>query len=308
MVRPSSRYLFFVFGVISYASAFITTITHLNHNHQQNNNCGSIEIRSRSRAASTSSTRIHVAELHTDDSPSSSSVVESSSEDDADHPPRRKVLRTIGKAIVGTVTLSAFRKQVGPQVAIADVSEPTSGKIVTMEVTNLDGIRGKTGTVKIQVRPEWAPTGAKRFLTLTKAGFYNNCRVFRVLPGYLAQLGINGKPEIQTEWRSKSIPDDNIKVSNTRGTVVFANGGPNTRTTQIFFNTRPEGNRFLDHQGFAPFGHVIDGMDIVDKFYGGYGEGAPDGLGPNQAVLQARGDAYLASFPKLSFIKEARVA
>ena len=175
------------------------------------------------------------------------------------------------------------------------------------EVTNLNGNPRSTGIIKIQLRPEWAPTGVKRFETLIQEQFYNNCRIFRVLPGFVAQLGIHGKPEIQSQWRSMSIPDDNVKVSNTRGTVVFANAGPNTRTTQIFFNTRTEGNDFLDHQGFAPFGHVIKGMDIVDQFYGGYGEGAPDGLGPNQALLQARGDSYLASFPKLSFIKKATI-
>merc|ERR1712130_589021 len=118
-----------------------------------------------------------------------------------------------------------------------------------------------------------APTGARRFETLAREGFYNKCRIFRVLPGFVAQFGINGDLEIQSEWRSQCIPDDIVKVSNTRGTIVFANAGPNSRTTQVFFNTREEGNSFLDDRGFAPFGHVTEGMEIVDKFYGGYGEG-----------------------------------
>eukprot|EP00339_Tiarina_fusa_P006275 CAMPEP_0117058592 /NCGR_PEP_ID=MMETSP0472-20121206/40706_1 /TAXON_ID=693140 ORGANISM="Tiarina fusus, Strain LIS" /NCGR_SAMPLE_ID=MMETSP0472 /ASSEMBLY_ACC=CAM_ASM_000603 /LENGTH=270 /DNA_ID=CAMNT_0004775983 /DNA_START=61 /DNA_END=873 /DNA_ORIENTATION=+ len=219
--------------------------------------------------------------------------------------PRRKVLRNIRRTVVGAATLAAFRQ--GPKVAVADDSAPTKGRIVEMKVSNLDGVAGKTGVVKIQLRPEWAPTGVKRFETLTMEGFYNNCRMFRVLPGFVAQFGINGKPEVQSEWRSKSIPDDAVKVSNTRGTVVFATAGPNSRTTQIFFNTREEGNTFLDKQGFAPFGQVIEGMDIVDKFYSGYGEGAPAGKGPNQALLQARGDSYLSAFPKLTYIKEAKI-
>jgi peptidyl-prolyl cis-trans isomerase A (cyclophilin A) len=111
-----------------------------------------------------------------------------------------------------------------------------------------------------------------------------------------------------SKWRSSSIPDDPVKVSNTRGTVVFATGGPNTRTTQIFFNTGERGNGFLDKQGFSPFGEVISGMDVVDKLYAGYGEGAPSGKGPNQGLIQAKGNEYLeSSYPKLSYISKAGI-
>ena len=112
-----------------------------------------------------------------------------------------------------------------------------------------------------------------------------------------------------SKWRSSNIPDDPVKVSNTRGTVVFATAGPNTRTTQIFVNTRDQGNAFLDRQGFSPFGEVIEGMDVIDKLYAGYGEGAPSGKGPNQGLIQAKGNAYLeASYPKLSYISGAKIA
>jgi peptidyl-prolyl cis-trans isomerase A (cyclophilin A) len=119
----------------------------------------------------------------------------------------------------------------------------------------------------------------------------------------VAQFGIHGNPNVQSLWRSSSLPDDPIKVSNTRGTVVFATAGPNTRTTQIFVNTREQGNTFLDKQGFSPFGQVIEGMDIVEQFYAGYGDGPPGGKGPNQALIQARGNDYLKQqYPKLSYI------
>jgi peptidyl-prolyl cis-trans isomerase A (cyclophilin A) len=142
---------------------------------------------------------------------------------------------------------------------------------------------------------------------LTKNGFWSGCRFFRVLPGFVSQFGINGDPSIQATWRAKAITDDAVKVSNRRGTVVFATSGPNTRTTQIFINTGDR-NSFLDKQGFSPFGEVISGMDVVDRFYSGYGEGYPQGKGPNQAFIQIKGESYLSkNFPKLSFITKAQI-
>lgn len=221
---------------------------------------------------------------------------------------RRGVLGKLRGAFVGAATLTAFRQ--GPSVASAEETPSTSnGRIVELQVANVDGIEGKTGTVKIQLRPEWAPRGVKRFEELTEEKFFDDTRVFRVLPGFVSQFGINGNPEVQSQWRSKSIPDDPVKVSNSRGTVVFATAGTNSRTTQIFFNTRAEGNAFLDKQGFSPFGQVIEGMDIVDQLYSGYGEGQPAGKGPNQGLIQAKGNAYLKeSYPKLSYIQQARLA
>lgn len=140
-------------------------------------------------------------------------------------------------------------------------------------------------------------------------GFYDDCRFFRVLPGFIAQFGINGDPYVMSKWRSSSIPDDPVKVTNSRGTVVFATAGPNTRTTQIFINTRNQGNAFLDKQGFSPFGEVLEGMDIVDKLYAGYGEGAPGGKGPNQALIQKKGNSYLTEgYPSLSYISKVSIS
>jgi peptidyl-prolyl cis-trans isomerase A (cyclophilin A) len=170
---------------------------------------------------------------------------------------------------------------------------------------------------------------------LTDIGFWDDCRFFRVLPGFVVQFGINGSPDVQTKWRSASLPDDPVKVTNARGTVVFATAGPNSRTTQLFINTRAQGNAFLDGQGFAPIGRVIEGtiqtsvivwllkiihvlltllmhkylkgMDVVDRLYAGYGEGAPAGRGPNQGLIQLRGNSYLReSYPQLSYIKSAK--
>lgn len=132
----------------------------------------------------------------------------------------------------------------------------------------------------------------------------NDARAFRVLPGFITQFGINGDPAKQAIWRSP-IKDDAVKVSNKRGTVTFATAGPGTRTTQIFINTG--NNVFLDKQGFSPIGEIVEGMDVVDRFYSGYGEGAPQGKGPNQGLIQAKGNEYLTkAYPKLSYFSSAK--
>uniref|UniRef100_A0A6U4F362 peptidylprolyl isomerase n=1 Tax=Minutocellus polymorphus TaxID=265543 RepID=A0A6U4F362_9STRA len=185
-----------------------------------------------------------------------------------------------------------------------DAFAEEEGRLIKFEVENLDGTG--SGSFTLRTRPDWAPNGVQRFETLTENKFWDGCRVFRVLPGFIAQFGINGDPQVQSKWRS-NIPDDPVKVTNSRGTVVFATAGPNTRTTQIFINTNPKGNGFLDKQGFSPIAEVVEGMDVVDKLYAGYGEGAPQGRGPNQGLIQAKGNEYLEpSYPKLSYFSSAK--
>jgi peptidyl-prolyl cis-trans isomerase A (cyclophilin A) len=162
------------------------------------------------------------------------------------------------------------------------------------------------GPFTVEVTRAQAPNGADRFYNLVKHGYYNDARFFRVIPGFMVQFGINGDPALNRVWQAARIPDDPVKGSNTRGTITFATAGPNTRTTQVFINFG--NNASLDSQGFAPFGKVTSGMDVVDKIYGGYGEGAPSGKGPDQGRTQAEGNAYLTkTFPKLDYIKTATI-
>ena len=162
------------------------------------------------------------------------------------------------------------------------------------------------GTFVIQVTRAWAPQGADRFYNLVKNGFYDNVRFFRVISGFMVQFGINGNPATMAHWREAQIKDDPVRQSNKRGMITFATAGPNTRTTQVFINFG--NNAGLDGQGFAPFGQVVSGMKVVDALYAGYGEGAPQGRGPEQGRLQAEGNAYLSkSFPKMDFIKKATI-
>jgi len=162
------------------------------------------------------------------------------------------------------------------------------------------------GAFVVEVHRDWAPNGADRFFNLVQNGFYDNARFFRVVSGFMVQFGINGDPRISSLWRTANITDDPVKASNQRGYITFATAGPDTRTTQVFINFAD--NRALDRQGFAPFGRVTSGMNVVDALYSGYGEGAPQGRGPNQGLIQSQGNAYLLrDFPKLDYIKKATI-
>lgn len=162
------------------------------------------------------------------------------------------------------------------------------------------------GPFVIEVHRDWAPQGADRFYNLVKNGFFDDVAFFRAVEGFMVQFGISGDPSVAGVWRTATIPDDQPKQSNGRGMVSFATSGPNSRTTQIFINYKD--NSFLDRMGFAPFGKVVEGMEVVDSLYKGYGEGAPRGAGPDQGRIQMQGNAYLRqSFPQLDYVKSARI-
>jgi peptidyl-prolyl cis-trans isomerase A (cyclophilin A) len=163
------------------------------------------------------------------------------------------------------------------------------------------------GVFVIDVRREWAPVGADRFYNLVKNGFYDENRFFRVISGFMVQFGINGNPQVSAPWRNAQIKDDPVKQSNKRGFITFATSGPNSRTTQVFINFGD--NSRLDGMGFASFGQVSSGMNVVDQLYADYGEGAPSGRGPNQGRMQGEGNAYLTrDFPNLDFVRKATIS
>ena len=173
-----------------------------------------------------------------------------------------------------------------------------------------DSFRARFATTKgdfvIAVHRAWAPLGADRFYNLVRSGYYDGVRFFRVLPGFMAQFGIHGDTAVTTAWRERRIADDPVRRTNLRGMVTFATAGPGTRTTQIFINYG--NNDRLDAMGFAPFGQVVEGMEVVDKLYGDYGEGGGRGRGPDQFRLNVEGEKYLArQFPKLDKINKATI-
>ena len=167
---------------------------------------------------------------------------------------------------------------------------------------NLDTSKGP---VVIEAHRDWAPAGADHLYNLVKTGFYDGVRFFRVTRNYV-QFGISGDPQTNRLWAGASLPDDPVRHSNVRGTVTYAHLGPNSRTTQLFFNRKD--NQDLDKQGFAPVGQVISGWDVVDSLYGSYGEMAPRGQGPDPTKIQQQGNEYLDNrFPRLDYIRKATI-
>jgi peptidyl-prolyl cis-trans isomerase A (cyclophilin A) len=158
------------------------------------------------------------------------------------------------------------------------------------------------GPFTIEVHRAWAPMAADRFYNLVKHGFYDGTRFFRVRPGFMAQFGLNGDPDVQRAWQAAPMRDDPVAQKNARGFVSFTTENrPQSRFTQIFINTAD--NSYLDKDGFAPFGQVMAGMEVVDKLYGYPREKEPD-----QRRILRDGNEYLKEFPQLDFVKKATIA
>ena len=160
-------------------------------------------------------------------------------------------------------------------------------------------IETSKGSIVIEGHRAWAPRGVDRFYNLVRAGFFDDSRFFRVRPGFIAQFGIPGEPAVASAWKDQAMPDDPVRETNTRGSIGYAMTGPNTRTTQLYINLSD--NSRLDKDGFAPIGRVIEGMDVVDRIYSGYGEDAGGGMrGGKQGKIFEGGNAYLdREFPAL---------
>ena len=155
------------------------------------------------------------------------------------------------------------------------------------------------GTFIVDAVRGWSPLGSDRFHELVKAGFFDENRFFRVVPGFIVQFGLSGDPAMNRKWKT-NIDDDLPGVSNTPATVTFATAGPRTRTTQLFINFGD--NNRLDAKGFTPFGRVTEGMAAVMAITAEYGER------PDQGRITSEGNTYLkAEFPNLDYIKKATV-
>jgi cyclophilin family peptidyl-prolyl cis-trans isomerase len=167
---------------------------------------------------------------------------------------------------------------------------------VTLEVET------SRGSLTIELVRAWAPAGVDRFYNLARAGYFDDSRFFRVVPGYIAQFGIAGDPAVARLWNRRRLPADSVRGSNVRGVVSFAQYTRTDRTTNVFINLRD--NLSLDTLGFAPIGRVIQGMEVADSLFAGYGEmpAMAEPLG-NPKRLYGESNRYLdEEFPKLDRI------
>ena len=186
-----------------------------------------------------------------------------------------------------------------PQDAVFQTPAPENFR-VSLQTT--------AGSFVMELHRSWSPHGVDRFYNLVRNGYYNDTRFFRVRDKDFVQFGIHGLPDVARAWRDQRIADDPVMKSNVRGTVAFAMGyQPDDRTTQIYINLKDKPQ--LDDMGFAVMGEVIEGMDVADALYSGYGESAAGGIrGGKQDAAFEGGNAYFAEhFPELDSIIEARI-
>jgi peptidyl-prolyl cis-trans isomerase A (cyclophilin A) len=166
--------------------------------------------------------------------------------------------------------------------------------------TNLVRFETSRGEFVVELDSAASPGGVARFHELVEAGYFEDVRFFRVIPGFVAQFGMHGDPALNAQWKDRTIPDEPVARSNVRAAISFATSGPNTRSNQLFINLVD--NPMLDQMGFSPIGRVVEGMEVVDALFGGYGEA------PNQMLIGSEGNAYLQrEFPELDYITSARL-
>jgi peptidyl-prolyl cis-trans isomerase A (cyclophilin A) len=221
----------------------------------------------------------------------------------------RLLTRAVSLGLVASVVLGPLISDVeaGDGEQTSPLLQPKSAAMTQTAPANFKVKFVTTeGDFVVEAQREWAPLGVDRFYNLVKNGFYDGVCFFRVISGFMAQFGIHGDPKVSAAWRQERIRDDPVKQNNKRAYISYAMAGPNTRTTQLFINYAD--NSRLDQMGFAPIARVVEGMDVVDRLHAGYGEGAPQGKGPEQGRLQMEGSAYLTKeFPQLDCIKKATI-
>lgn len=168
------------------------------------------------------------------------------------------------------------------------------------------------GTVVVRAYRHWAPHGTERFHTLVRTRFFEDVAFHRTMRNFVAQFGIHGDTAVSRAWADKTIPDDSVRAKNERGTISFARGGRNTRSTQLFFNLVSNSPRLdtLNGFGFPPIGRIVQGVEVLDSLYWQYTgtRGGQTFPGPSQDSIRRQGNAYLRrAFPSLDYIERAKV-
>ena len=198
----------------------------------------------------------------------------------------------IGSVFLLTLLLAACQKKEEPKVVVPEVFRV---KFQTSQ-----------GDFVVEARRAWAPHGVDRFHELLRMHYFDQSRFFRVVPGFIAQFGVHRDFNVHGKWREYFIADDPPQQKNLRGTLAFAMSGGGTRATEIFINLADD--PALDQQGFVPFAQVVQGIDVVDKFYAVYGEMRPEGKYIDPSRVEGEANEYLVQrFPKLDYILKAEI-
>ena len=158
-------------------------------------------------------------------------------------------------------------------LAVAQAQAPAAPPpkpVPTGPFVALDVAQGRTdlGTITIGLYADKAPVTVKNFLDYVRSGYYDGTVFHRVIPGFMVQGG-GFTPDIKEKPAGEPIKNEASNgLRNTRGSVAMARlDAPNSATSQFFINLRP--NYTLDYgirgAGYAVFGEVVEGMDVVDK-------------------------------------------
>jgi cyclophilin family peptidyl-prolyl cis-trans isomerase len=194
----------------------------------------------------------------------------------------------------------------------ASLLEPGNAQYVAVAPDSFDVELVTTkGTMMVRIIRSLSPHGVDRFHALVRTRFFDGVAFHRTIRNFVAQFGIHGDTAVTAAWNGKTVPDDTVRLSNTRGTLSFARSGPNTRSTQLYFNLVD--NPRLDTLniiGFPPIGGVVQGMTVLDSLNWEYSgtRGGETFPGPAQDSIRAQGNAYLQRvFPRLDYILTARI-
>ena len=157
------------------------------------------------------------------------------------------------------------------------------------------------GSMIVEVNSAWGILAANRFYQLVVWGFYYDSRIFRSTVKYL-QFGINSDSAINAFWNRHPIKDEPVIQKNSAGTISFAKGGPDSRTSSVYFNKIDNPKLDTLQKGFAfpAFGKIIQGMELLAKFENKY----PDSVVfKHWDGMASKGNAYTDKvLPGLSYI------
>lgn len=162
------------------------------------------------------------------------------------------------------------------------------------------------GNFEIDVTRRLSPHAVDRLYQLVTNRYFDGHLFYRVNPGFVAQFG-SGDKEAYDSWDSISVPDEAVVQGNGKGTLSFARGGPESRTSDLFINL--EDNQRLDTifyndvRGFPSFGRVTKGMEVVTALYSGYADTTMERLD----LMYTDQEAFIQKFPKLDTIHHVRI-